>query len=65
MRAKKMMLIVVLAVIALGAAAYIRQHNQNGQVGHTQGNHDLYYCPMHPQILYDHAGRCPSCRAWT
>jgi len=61
MKTNKIILILILAVIALGTGVFIRQQMIAQQVSSRQGHHDLYYCPMHPQILYDHPGRCPIC----
>jgi len=35
-----------------------------GQLHHSKQidtKHDVYYCPMHLKILYDHPGTCPIC----
>jgi len=28
---------------------------------HKESLYGIYYCPMHPQILYEHQGNCPIC----
>ena len=61
MKNKNVVLIIVLAAIALGIGGFIWQQNLSVQSSQKQGHHDKYYCPMHPQILYDHPGRCPIC----
>ena len=61
MKTKNIILIIVLAVIALGIGAFVKQHSLFAQVSAKQGHHEIWYCPMHPQILYDHPGRCPIC----
>ncbi len=61
MKTKNIVLIVIIAAIALGIGMFIRQHYIFKETLVRQGHHDLYYCPMHPQILYDHPGRCPIC----
>lgn len=61
MKTKNIILIVILAAIALGTGNFVRQQMITQQASAKPGAHDLYYCPMHPQILYDHPGRCPIC----
>jgi len=59
MKIKHIILIVILASVALGALVWF-QH-KSLVVSNQLQHHDLYYCPMHPQILYDHPGHCPIC----
>ncbi len=61
MKTKNIILAIVLAVSALGIGMFIWQYQVNQQGPGKQGYHDKYYCPMHPQILYDHPGNCPIC----
>jgi len=61
MKIKNIILILVLALLAIGAGIIIRVHGMGNQASSKAGHHDLYYCPMHPQILYDHPGHCPIC----
>ena len=61
MKTNKIISIIILAAIALGIGVFIRQQNMPKQIWAKQGAHDIWYCPMHPQILYDHPGRCPIC----
>ena len=61
MKNKNIILTVALAVVILGAGVFNWQHHLTQQTSASQGHHDLYYCPMHPQILYDHPGRFPIC----
>ena len=61
MKTKNIILIVILTVAALGIGIFISQHNMSTRSSINQGHHDIYYCPMHPKILYDHPGRCPIC----
>jgi len=58
MKTRNIMIAVMLVsfIPALGLAM--------GQVHKTSladKKHDVYYCPMHPNILYDHPGNCPIC----
>src|SRR5208283_708460 len=61
MKTKNIISIVILTVVALGIGMFISQHNIFTGSSIKQGHHDIYYCPMHPKILYDHPGRCPIC----
>jgi len=61
MKTKNIISIVILTVVVLGIGMFIRQHNMFTESSGKQGHHDIYYCPMHPKILYDHPGRCPIC----
>ena len=61
MKTKQIILIIIIAAIALGTGVFIKQHNLPTQFSGKQGHHEIWYCPMHPQILYDHPGRCPIC----
>ena len=61
MKTKNIILIVTITVVALGSGAFVWQKNIAEQSSSKQGHHEIWYCPMHPQILYDHPGRCPIC----
>jgi len=61
MKTKNIVLILVLAAIALGVGILIRHQNMPNQAVSKEGQHEIWYCPMHPQILYDHPGHCPIC----
>jgi multidrug efflux pump subunit AcrA (membrane-fusion protein) len=61
MKTKNIILIVLIAVIALGIGLLGRQQNTSKQALVRHGQHEIWYCPMHPQILYDHPGQCPIC----
>jgi multidrug efflux pump subunit AcrA (membrane-fusion protein) len=37
------------------------QKNVPKQILAKQGDHDIWYCPMHPHYTSDHPGRCPIC----
>jgi len=51
-----MIILLVFAIPVIGLAM-----GQLHQAKQVQKQHDVYYCPMHPQILYDHPGNCPIC----
>ncbi len=61
MNAKNIILIIIIAAIALGIGIFIRPQLNPNQANSNQGHHEIWYCPMHPQILYDHPGHCPIC----
>ena len=61
MKTKIIILIIIIAVITLGNGVFFNQQKITTQTLGNHGHHDLYYCPMHPQIIYDHPGRCPIC----
>ena len=61
MKTKNIILIILIAAIALGVGLLSRQQNISKQTLVKNGHHEIWYCPMHPQILYDHPGRCPIC----
>jgi len=61
MKTKNIILIVVLLAMSLGIGIYNNQQNLSQLPVGRSGKHDRYYCPMHPQIIYDHPGRCPIC----
>lgn len=58
MKTKNIILIIVL--IAAGGWI-IGQLNSNKRFSAVEREHEVWYCPMHPSILYDHPGRCPIC----
>jgi len=60
MKTKNVVLIII-AAVALGVGGFVWQHHSIQESSVGQGHHDVYYCPMHPQILYDHPGHCPIC----
>jgi len=53
--------LIILVVIAIGIGVSFNQPKGLIQSSDKPQHHDQYYCPMHPQILYDHPGRCPIC----
>ncbi len=61
MKTKYIILTVIFAVIALGTGVSISQQTNAQQNSANQGAHEIWYCPMHPQIQYDHPGTCPIC----
>ena len=61
MKTKNIILIILIAAIALGVGLLSRQQNISKQTLVKNGHHEIWYCPMHPQILYNHPGQCPIC----
>ena len=61
MKTKNIIQILIIAVLACSTAIFIRQPPITKETKVSSKHHDLYYCPMHPQIIYDHPGRCPIC----
>jgi len=59
MKIKYFVMAIMLASIIPAVAIGMGQLHQSKQTGKV---HDVYYCPMHPQILYDHPGNCPICK---
>jgi len=49
--------IMLVSVMPMFGLAMGQLHKTN----QVQKQHDVYYCPMHPDILYDHPGNCPIC----
>jgi Cu(I)/Ag(I) efflux system membrane fusion protein len=49
-------------VVAAAAAALkaLHAYEDTGATEHTEAA-QIYYCPMHPQIVQDHPGTCPIC----
>ena len=60
MKVKNVILIFITA-IALGTGGYLWQQHSTQHSSAAQGQHEDWYCPMHPQIIYDHPGHCPIC----
>jgi multidrug efflux pump subunit AcrA (membrane-fusion protein) len=61
MKTKNIILIIILAAAALGIGLFVRPYNISTQTLSKHRHHEIWYCPMHPWILYDHPGRCPIC----
>jgi len=58
MKIKNIVMIILLVSTMSITGLVIGQDNATNQ---SEKQHDVYYCPMHPQILYDHPGNCPIC----
>jgi Cu(I)/Ag(I) efflux system membrane fusion protein len=62
MKTKNVIWIVLIAAITLGIGFYLSPHTQGHAVAVRRGGHlEIWYCPMHPWILYNHPGHCPIC----
>ena len=61
MKTKIFKLIIIIAAVAIGGGMFMHQHDDLKQGSARSGKHEIWYCPMHPQIIYDHPGRCPIC----
>jgi Cu(I)/Ag(I) efflux system membrane fusion protein len=61
MKTKYIKLIFILAAVIIGFGVFGRHYYLPSQGSARSGHHEIWYCPMHPQILYDHPGRCPIC----
>ena len=59
MKINKLIWIAIIVVLALGIG-FIGQGALK-QSSNKAAHHEIWYCPMHPQILYDHPGHCPIC----
>jgi Cu(I)/Ag(I) efflux system membrane fusion protein len=47
-------------IVVLGIAAFVGWNVLHLKTT-GQSHKDIYYCPMHPQIVRDHPGTCPIC----
>ena len=54
----KFIMIILLVIMMPIVGMAMGQVHRSGQIKKL---HDVYYCPMHPQIIYDHPGNCPIC----
>jgi len=63
MNRKTILSIAVLAVaLGLGAVVYLRNsRHKPDHAGQPHAVVQTYLCPMHPQIVQDHPGKCPIC----
>jgi Cu(I)/Ag(I) efflux system membrane fusion protein len=58
---KNIVRLVLLAALCGGSGFIVWQGDSTQQASGNKAHHETWYCPMHPQILYDHPGRCPIC----
>ncbi len=58
MKTKNIIMIIMLISFLPVAGMTMQQLHQTKQV---EKKHDVYYCPMHPNVFYDHPGNCPIC----
>ena len=61
MKTKNIILIIILVAIAFGIGLFIWQNYAPKQTMTKHRHHEIWYCPMHSWIFYDHPGRCPIC----
>jgi Cu(I)/Ag(I) efflux system membrane fusion protein len=54
-------LVVVMALVAVGSVVSYFGIRFGGSGGAMNAGDKLYYCPMHPQIVQNHPGDCPIC----
>jgi len=47
--------------LLLGAGGFWLAAHKDHHAAPTEGGPKAYQCPMHPQIMQDHAGSCPIC----
>ena len=53
----KKVLIALISVVLVGGVSWIVHSAKD----HQSGQHDIYYCPMHPTYTSDRPGDCPIC----
>ncbi len=58
MKIKNIIMIILLVSMMPVVGLAMGQVHRSGQ---AKKQHDVYYCPMHPQIISDHQGNCPIC----
>jgi Cu(I)/Ag(I) efflux system membrane fusion protein len=54
-------LVVLMGIIAAGAVFSYFANPRGRSRGAMKAGAEIYYCPMHPQIVQDHPGECPIC----
>jgi len=52
----------VLLALVLGGLAGITIGRRGQTTADRPAEHDVYYCPMHPQVVSDRPGSCPICQ---
>jgi len=52
-----LIIIVIMAILPVLGLATVQLNTAR----HKESLYGIYYCPMHPQILYEHQGNCPIC----
>jgi Cu(I)/Ag(I) efflux system membrane fusion protein len=62
MKTKNIILLIIIAALGAGTGLFVWQDDSAKQASAgKQAHHEIWYCPMHPQIIYDHPGHCPIC----
>src|SRR5262245_21651399 len=59
-RGKVVLALVLLGLLAAVAVAW-NARGPGGKSGNVAAGAQKWTCPMHPQIVMDHAGSCPIC----
>ncbi len=57
---KNMLVMMGLVVLVAGGIVIFRQMSQHAQDQH-EGQHEIWYCPMHTHYISDKPGNCPIC----
>ncbi len=55
---KKRLIILALAILAGTGVAFAHDGEHHGE---ESSQSKSYYCPMHPEVTQDKAGKCPKC----
>ena len=66
LKKNKLLIVLLVSILGLAGVILLTRAISSGKHGVTMSAHDhgegvLYQCPMHPQIVQDHPGKCPIC----